>query len=345
MKKIVHLVLISCCLSVDISNACTIWGAIKPDEILIAKNRDFYPGNQEFRRVAEKGKFIFFGLYGDNAYDKHYKLKMGVNENGLVIFMTFATTIPAAQRHAKISYDQVMEEILKNYQDIDAIYKNRAQLFNDSTPINYVFADHEKAMFCGIGLENYYQCKLYLREKDKTVTFAQTNHYILKGLEQYNSTPVINQQTSYQRLTRINALMNRNIENLDFKHWIGFSFNTEATNDDPVASFDSGYNNTYQDNSIFRTFNSHPDRKNPENKNSDQDVSSMIIQLPEDKNKPVKLYLRIIDEITDSNDENDTQIIHYTMASTTLKTAIQNPDGIVYQKKSCHRNRSAVQCK
>ncbi len=254
------------------------------------------------------------------------------------------STIPAAQRHEKISYDQVMEKILKDYRNIDAIYKDKEKLFHDSTPINYVFSDREKTMICEIGLENHYQCQHYLREKNKTVTFAQTNHYILSNLVQYNLTPVISQQTSYQRLVRINALMKNNMKHLDFQHWVDFSLNTEATNDDPVAPFDTGYNNTYQDNSIFRTFNNHPDRKEHKHKNSDQNVSNMIIELPKDKTSPIKLYLRIIDKITDLKGEQDTQNIQYTMAITTLETAIQHPDDIDYQKKTCQRNRSSAQC-
>ena len=343
MKRIIFLVL-SFCLSMSTSHACTIWGAIKSNEILIAKNRDFYPGNQEFRVVQAQHKYAFFGLYGDNEYDKHYKLKMGVNEKGLVVFMTFASTIPDAQRHVKISYDQVMEKILQDYQDIDSIYKNKEKLFHDSTPINYVFSDRNKAMICEIGLENHYQCQLYTREKNKIVTFVQTNHYILNHLVQYNITPIINQQTSYRRLIRINALMKNNIKHLDFQHWVDFSLNMEATNDDPVTPFDTGYNNTYQDNSIFRTFNSHPDRKEHKHKNSDQNVSNMIVELPKDKTSPIKLYLRIIDKITDLKGEQDAQNIQYTMAITTLETAIQHSDNINYQKKTCVRNKTSIQC-
>lgn len=343
MKKIIFF-LLSTCFLISTSHACTIWGAISPNEILIAKNRDFYPGSQAFRSVKEKGKYTFFGLYGDNEYDKNHKLKMGVNEKGLVVFMTFASTIPASQRHANISYDQVMEKILKNYQDIDSIYRDKEKLFRDSTQINYVFSDRNKAMICEIGLENHYQCQLYLREKNKTVTFSQTNHYILNNLVQYNITSVINQQTSYQRLIRINALMKNNMQHLDFQHWIDFSFNTEATNDNPPASFDLSYDNTYQDNSIFRTFNSHPDRKEPKHKNSDQNVSSMIVELPVDPSMPVRLYLRIIEKITDLNNQHDTQRIKYTMAITTLQMAIQHPEHIQYQYKTCQRDKKAAQC-
>ena len=49
-------------------------GSIAENQILIAKNRDFYPGNQKFITV-NNAHYKFFGLYGDNQYDKKYILK------------------------------------------------------------------------------------------------------------------------------------------------------------------------------------------------------------------------------------------------------------------------------
>ena len=78
---------------------------------------------------------------------------MGVNQTGLVVFMTFASTIPSNQRVAKIPYYVVMEKILGNYHSVDSIHKDSKKLFQDSTPINYIFADRTKAMICEIGLK------------------------------------------------------------------------------------------------------------------------------------------------------------------------------------------------
>lgn len=319
--------------------ACTVWGAILPNEILIAKNRDYYPEPQVFKTVKPKHGYAFFGLYGNN------KIKMGINENGLVVFMTFASTIPSKQRHTKISYDQVMENILTHYDNVNEIKTNAKKLFHDSTPINYVFADRKQAMTCEIGLKNHFECRPYLRISHNITTFAQTNHYLLPSLTRYNFTPVINQQTSYLREIKIVDLMNENIDALSFDKFIQFSLNTEAKNDSPSAKFDVGFNNTYQDNSIFRTFNAHPDRKNPDHVNSDQDVSTMIIELPKDKKKPIKLYLRIINAITDTYDKSDTQNIDYIEAVTTLDSALQHEDKIQYDKKSCQRNKDSISCK
>ncbi|MCD6046898.1 MAG: Acyl-coenzyme A:6-aminopenicillanic acid acyl-transferase [Gammaproteobacteria bacterium] len=336
--------ILAACL-VNSSQACTVWGTLTPNELLIAKNRDFYPGNQKFLTIQHKNKYKFFGLYGDKQYDNQYSIKMGVNETGLAAFMTFASTIPLKQRAAKISYEKVMENILENYHKVDDIKKNSKLLFSNSTPINYIFADRSKAMLCEIALNNQYQCKIFSRNSNgETVIFAQTNHYILENLTQYNLTPVIDQQTSYLRLNKITALMVHHLSELNLDQFIRFSFNTEAANDNPLAKFDKGYDNTYQDNSIFRTFNSHPDRKNKQYPNSDQAVSSMIIKLPKNDKAPIELYLRLIDNITDLNDKNHTQHIHYTFARTTLDQAIHDPSSINYQQGFCKRDVSTKIC-
>jgi hypothetical protein len=329
----------------ETANTCTVWGAITPNDLIIGKNRDFYPGSQRFKTINDQGKYRFFGLYGANQSDVQATIKMGINQAGVVVFMTFASTIPLKQRTAKIPYYTVMENILANYSDVDSIYRAKKQLFKDSTPINYVFADRNKALLCEIGLNNDYKCQIYNRNKPAVVTFAQTNHYILHGLQQYNLTPKLQQQTSYFRLNKINELMQANLAELSLTKFIEFSFNTEAVNDNPLAKFDEGYANTYQDNSILRTFNSHPDRKNNDHVDSDQGVSSMLVELPRDKKRPIELYLRIIDQINDVNDAHFTQKIYYSETRTTLNTAINTPESIVFNAKSCLRNLTSKTCK
>jgi len=319
--------------------ACTVWGAITPNNVLLAKNRDFYPGNQKFITIADKAKYKFFALYGDNQYDHQYAIKMGVNEKGLAVFMTFASTIPASKREAKIPYFKVMENILENYSKVEDIFKESQKLFYDSTPINYIFADRKSIMVCEIGLNNVYECKIIKRNNQHKISFiAQTNHYIFPSMHKYNLTNPIDQQTSYLRFARINHLMLSHLSQLGFHYFIEFSFDTTAPNDYPLAKFDDGFKNTYQDNSIFRTFNSHPDRKNPQQANSDQAVSSMIVEIPRDQKKPIRLYLRIINKITDLNDKNFTQTVGYMDAQTTLKQALAYPDTIAFKQKTLKRN-------
>ncbi len=327
------------------TQGCTAWGVIKSDELLIAKNRDFYPGNQKFIAVKKEGKYSFFGLYADNQYNNNYKIRMGINQEGLVVFMTFATAIPLDLRTAKVKYYQIMENILEQYSNIDKIYADSKILFKNSAPINYIFADKNQALICEIGLNNDYRCKKYSRKNNRNITFSHTNHYNIASLKKYNLTPVTNQQTSYLRLNKINQLMQNNIAKLDFDQFINFSLNTESKNDNPLAEFDQGYSNTFRDNSIFRTFNSHPDRKSNNHQNSSQDVSTMIIKLPTNQQDPIKLYLRIINKITDlNNDQKYSQNIEYTEATTTLENALKNPDNINYQTKSCKRNMESKLC-
>ncbi len=321
--------------SISSAYSCTVWGAIKPNELLIAKNRDYFPGNQKFVSKANLGKYKFFGLYGDNEFDNKYIIKMGVNQTGLVAFMTFASTLPLNMRQAKVPYYQVMEKILANYQSVDSIKTNSKTLFYNSTPVNYIFADRDKAMICEIGLNNDYSCTPYQRShENKITTFAQTNHYIIPVLTKYNLTPRIDQQTSYYRLARIMQLLNENLNNLNLNKFIKFSLDTQAFDDAPPAAFDKGYPNTYQDNSIFRTFNSHPERRNRNHPNSDQNVSTMIVELPKDQAKPIRLYLRIIKGIIDSNDQLASQKISYMEASTSLDIAINSTNSIQFTYKT-----------
>ncbi len=343
IKKIRFLSLLGFFL-INVSYGCTVWGVLTQDKVLIGKNRDFYPGNQKFMIAGENAKYPFFGLYGDNQYDGKYTIKMGVNQTGLVVFMTFASTIPSKQRTAQIPYYQVMENILGNYDSVDAIYKNNKSLFQNTTPINYIFADRKKAMICEIGLHNNYLCHIYKKNDASIVKFAQTNHYILSGMQHFNFTPVIDQQTSYYRFDKINELMQKYSTDLTLKKFIDFSFNTESSNDNPLAKFDIGYKNTYQDNSIFRTFNSHPDRRDTKDPSSDQDVSTMIVELPDNPRAPVNLYLRIINKITDLSDPVFTQKIDYTEAFTTLDAATNRSSTIHYTQKSCQRTIHSAMC-
>lgn len=349
------------------SQACTVWGAVMPNEVLIAKNRDFYSENQKFAAKCNKGKYKFFGLYTENQKHLHefnsiqkkaflnskprssakLTLKMGINEVGLVVFTTAASTVPITKRHSTTKhYKQPMTIILENYATVAEIAKNTRLLFQGAKPINYIFADRNEAMVCEIGLNDNYKCDEYIRkDQTKPVIFAQTNHYVFAGLEQYNSTPIINQQTSYERFNTITELLKNNLTNLNFDQFINFSFNTQAKNDDPPAKFDQGYANTYQDNSIFRTFNSYPDRRNKNHPHSERSISAMIIELPKDINEPIKLYLRMINSVTDLNDKNYSQNIKYTAAVANLDQAINNPGAIKFEQKSCKRDINSKFCR
>ena len=331
---------------INISQACTVWGAITPDGVLIAKNRDFNPGHQKFLTINTKNKYSFFGLYADGQYNNHYTIRQGINEKGLVVFMTFASTIPLKLRSSKNTHFHIIQTILENYDTVDAIYKDRRLLFQRGTPVNYIFADRHQAMVCEVGLHYEYHCQIYSknRHSSKIITFAQTNHYIFPELKKYNLTSVKNQQTSYLRVEKINQLMQEHLGILNLQQFIDFSFNTTAVNDNPLAKFDRGYSTTYQDNSILRTFNSHPDRRNKTRPDSDQAVSTMIVKLPIYQNKPIELYLRIIKNITDLQDKKDTQIIKYSEAMTTLDTAINHPSMIQYTQKSCKRDNQSIMC-
>lgn len=342
LKKIMITVMFLNLVGMSVSEACTTWGAITPDEILIAKNRDFFPGKQEFK-TTNNDKYKIFGLYAIKVHGNYDSLKMGVNEKGLVGFITFATSVPASMRSAN-GTSKVMEDILGNYDSVEQINQNSKVLFKNNKPDNYLFADRKKAMICEIGLHHHYHCEVYARNTQKVVTFSQTNHYIFPDLKKYNYTSVQDQQTSYARLNKINELMNQDLSNLTLNKFIHFSFNTEAKNDNPLADFDAGYDNTYQDNSIFRTFNSHPDRKHKEHPDSARGLSAMIVKLPKDENKPITLYLRIIDNVKDLNDKRYTQVIQYHEAKATLDQAIYHPGKIEYTSKICKRDLTSEQC-
>ena len=70
----------------------------------------------------------------------------------------------------------------------------------------------------------------------------------------------------------------------------------------------------------------------------------MIIELPRDEQKPVNLYLRIVNDIKDKHDANFTQYINYMKAITTLDTAINNPAAITYLKAFCQRDINSKTC-
>ncbi|MCD6039345.1 MAG: hypothetical protein K0S27_745 [Gammaproteobacteria bacterium] len=327
-----------------ISQGCTVWGAITPTEILIAKNRDFYPRREEFITVSNKNKYKFFGLYAHEQNNK-YAIKMGVNSAGLVAFVTNASSIPFSQRNSQVELHNRMHYILENFDNVEAINEKSATLFKGGGARNYIFADRQKALLCEIGLHDDYKCELYSRKNsEKPIIFAQTNHYILPELKKYNILPFVKQQTSYLRFNKITNLLENNLSTLTLSKFIRFSFNTEAKNSNPLPRFEAGYENTYQDNSIFRTLNVHPDIRNKANPNSEQGVSAMIVQLPADKSKPITLYLRIINDITNLNDKKYTQEVQYIEATTTLDEAINNSASINYVAKSCRRDIYSHYC-
>ncbi|MFB9156794.1 carcinine hydrolase/isopenicillin-N N-acyltransferase family protein [Chromobacterium violaceum] len=81
-------------------DACTLWGAAGTASMegsLLAKNRDWKPDHaQSLRLLHPEHGYAYLGLYADNGSEPG--IKAGVNQKGLAVVATEASSLPRALR-------------------------------------------------------------------------------------------------------------------------------------------------------------------------------------------------------------------------------------------------------
>src|SRR5689334_2861063 len=121
IQKIMLIIALVISMMMSVSQACTVWGAITPNKLLIAKNRDYYPEKQIVKTVHNQ-KYKYFGLFAVDKKGGKESIRMGINEKGLVAYITFATTLnvlPENQRSYKVPFHHVLTNVLGNYKTVD----------------------------------------------------------------------------------------------------------------------------------------------------------------------------------------------------------------------------------
>ncbi|MDR3414162.1 MAG: carcinine hydrolase/isopenicillin-N N-acyltransferase family protein [Formivibrio sp.] len=197
--------------------ASTIWAAAGDDAnggTLLAKNRD---GKSDHRQILIHSKpgegFSWFGLYSTGKEDPG--LNAGVNEKGLSIVSTAASSIPAKQRVRQPGKHSVISQILSRFASVDELAANADHVFSGSRAVSLLVADHQQVLMAEIGLGG----EFVFHTVDKG-TLAHTNHYLNKDLAVFNTAP---NPGSLVRLARINVLLKKTASPYTLSEFIAMS--------------------------------------------------------------------------------------------------------------------------
>lgn len=184
--------------------ACTAFGSISENSVIIAKNRDNNPDHQIIIVYSQPNKLKYLAL---SRQDIPTFVSAGVNESGLAVYNEVVT------EHAiktPIDYD-LSKDILQNYSNVDAVISDLAKLVKSNpTPVFYQVADKNKAINLEIGKDGQYSYQVYTSEN-----FAHTNSYIDKNLVKnfiYTDKIKARITDSDTRYTRINELLTKNTD-------------------------------------------------------------------------------------------------------------------------------------
>lgn len=173
--------------------ACTIWAAAGKSVLhqgtLIAKNRDWYPGQaQRLKFVKYHKKFSYIALFADDGAAS--SIKAGVNEHGLVIVNAAASQITLRKKPYARS---LMGKLLSRCMNIpDAL--SHPDWFHGSRFL--LLADSRKIALVEIGKGGVFKVKTIANGK-----LCHTNHYVEPELEFLNPNP--NNRSSLSRLRLI----------------------------------------------------------------------------------------------------------------------------------------------
>jgi hypothetical protein len=176
------------------ARACTIWAAtgdqVKSRGSLIAKNRDNFSHLYTVLKTVfpEKG-FPFYGLF-DTEADGY--LTAGINEQGLVVVNSAASSVPRKKRH--VATKDLTQRLLTSFGSVSAVLSEK-DLFQKSHPAMYIIGDASKMAFIEVAPGG--KISVTVREKG---TLVFTNHYTSPEFA------VDNEQLSMSSLMRLKRI-------------------------------------------------------------------------------------------------------------------------------------------
>lgn len=196
-------------------HACTLWAATgaacKGGGTLIAKNRDWIPDQtQEIRIMRPKDGHPFLGLYAIGSDEPG--CKAGINDLGLVIVSSTASSIPKELRHRTGATRNLIPKLLSSCANVDEVLSKGVWF---SGPRNLMIADGSRVAVVEIGPGSG-----YLVQSIKEGTIAHTNHYIYDGLPSDN---IVMGVSSRKRLARIEELLSDAPKPFCFDDFLAFA--------------------------------------------------------------------------------------------------------------------------
>lgn len=267
MKLIAFMV--AAMLSVSTSvQACTLFAAqgnvVADGGTLIAKNRDYRPGEQYIRYISKtaKTKYDFYALYGIDPVKNTKIMSSGINEKGLVVVVAKAGAIPRKQLDS-MPRKSFVKGTLANCASVEEALKS-----SFLGPRFLLLADSKEIAYVEVGADGKTAVK-----RVKNGTLAHTNHYLEPDFKDLNIKPSESSLERYKRVTELLGISGKLFTMEDFMAI------TEDRNAGP-------------DNSIWRV-GSKP--------NISQTLSSFVVKLQKDGN--FQLYLKYRPQPEDKDNE------------------------------------------
>jgi len=180
--------------------SCTLWsahgdGVVRGGGTLIAKNRDWVPNHRQvLKAVTPRSGHRYFGIFAEGNDEPG--LKAGINEKGLVVISSTASSVPKLLRRETERTRGLLVKLLRECDGVDSALKDGKRF---AGPRNIMLADEKKIALVEIGL---------LGEHAVTVkqggVLTQTNHYLDEKLLKFNQKVGT---SSSRRLARIQDLL------------------------------------------------------------------------------------------------------------------------------------------
>ena len=185
-KKIIALLCVLCCSLKITASACTLFAAtgdnfVQGGGTLVAKNRDWYPGHQELKVVHPPHGYAYYGLFSGKSATFN---AAGVNEKGLFVAMSTASSIPQKERRSYPVFKsteglRTNEYLLRYYASVDEVLAAQAIW---SEPVNFIVADSKKVAYIEVAPGN---AERGIRVETKGILF-HTNHYVEDNTLEFN---------------------------------------------------------------------------------------------------------------------------------------------------------------
>jgi hypothetical protein len=168
---------------VQISRACTLWGAAGADAgggTIVSKNRDWKPDHLQVLKMHRDGKgYAYLGLYAEG--NDSPGLKQGINEKGLAVATATAGSIPKPTRTAQAGRGGLAGTLLSGYATCDQVLADQKKLFSGRRPVFVMISDRKKILMLEVGLKGRYALKVV-----ESGTAVHSNHFLEETMQEFN---------------------------------------------------------------------------------------------------------------------------------------------------------------
>ena len=184
------------------TQACTIWAATgahttERGETIVAKVRDYIPNEQIEVTVNDGRGYAYRGLTSDGG-----KLRMAINEKGLVVVFAMASCIPneILATYPKFKSEKgfdILETLTRDCASVDEALKLIPTL-GEKHPIHILIGDKKTIALIEITPKGTLSVS-----KTEDGTLAHTNHFVAKKNLPFNMKIAKSSETRYKRITHL----------------------------------------------------------------------------------------------------------------------------------------------